>query len=109
MHKVECPSCAQTIRLEKEPKPGQLITCPTCNAALVVTTTSPLSVSWVALDDYGEETAADHDRWHKSKKHKKRYERDDAEDLEDTDDDLESFGKRRRPKRTRNLDDDYDF
>ncbi|MBN2502386.1 MAG: hypothetical protein JXB38_16510 [Anaerolineales bacterium] len=108
MHKVECPSCAQTIRLEKDPKVGQLITCSSCETALVVATISPLTLNWVALDDHVEENPADHDRRRKSKKHKKRYERDDTEDFEDTDDDVESFGKRRRPKRTRNLDDDYD-
>ena len=108
MHKVECPSCAQTIRLEKEPKPGQLITCSTCNTALVVTTISPLTVSWAALDDHAENSVG-HDHWRKSKKHKKRYEREDSEDSDDIDDDVESFGKRRRPKRTRNLDDDYDY
>ena len=108
MHKVECPSCAQTIRLEKEPKSGQLITCSTCNTALVVTTISPLAVSWAALNDHAE-NPVDNDHWRKSKKNKKRYEREESEDFEDIDDDVESFGKRRRPKRTRNLDDDYDF
>ena len=109
MHKVECPSCAQTIRFETEPKLGQFVTCSTCNTALVVSELNPLTLNWVALNEWTDENPAVYDRRHKSKKHKKRHDHDAVEDFEDDEDELESYDKRRHSKRTRNLDDDYDY
>ena len=111
MHKVECPSCAQMIRFESQPKLGQLFTCSACSAALVVSSTAPLSLNWVALNEWAGDGPSDYDRRHKPKKHKKRYaqQADADEDAEEDGDDFEAHGKRHRPKRSRSLDEDYDY
>ena len=110
MIKVECPSCGETIRFEKQPKLGQLITCSACKTALVVSATHPLTLNWVAADAWAPESPSEYDRRRKSKKHKNRHERNEDEnfDDEDDDDDLGPHGKSHHSKRSRNLDDDYD-
>jgi lysine biosynthesis protein LysW len=49
-----CPACGSQIRLRKQPKRGQFVTCHDCDSILEVTRLSPLRLEWAfdeAIDD----------------------------------------------------------
>lgn len=50
-HHAYCPECDTRIRFKKQPKIGQLTTCPECLERLEVVSTRPLEVDWALEDD----------------------------------------------------------
>lgn len=70
MDVVACPDCGQKIDLGSQPKLGQEVTCPYCEADLEVISLDPLELDWAYI-----EPATDEDDW------------DDLDDWDDWEDD----------------------
>ncbi|KAA3643813.1 MAG: hypothetical protein DWQ07_16995 [Chloroflexi bacterium] len=49
-----CPSCDSPIKVMKNPRIGQRIRCPHCDADLEVTWLDPIELDWFADDVYYE-------------------------------------------------------
>lgn len=67
MEVVACPDCGQKIDLGPQPKLGQEVVCPYCEADLEVISLDPLELDWAYVEPAAEE--------------------DDWEDMDDWDDD----------------------
>lgn len=53
---VECISCGTEIRFSAQPKMGEQVTCPDCDAALEVVWLDPVELDWpYDDDDYDED------------------------------------------------------
>jgi lysine biosynthesis protein LysW len=46
-----CPECDADINFRVEPREGQKITCPNCDAYLVVIGLHPIELDWVFEDE----------------------------------------------------------
>ena len=58
---AECPSCDTSIRFHKQPRMGQMLTCPECEEALEVRRLNPITLDW-AEDGYIDDEDEDDDR-----------------------------------------------
>lgn len=70
--KAICPSCGEWVKLLENPKIGQKITCPECEADLEVVEVSPVELDWAYLEGADE---LDDEDW------------EDEEELDDDDED----------------------
>jgi lysine biosynthesis protein LysW len=43
---VPCPDCGQEIEFDEPPEQGETVSCPNCWAYLVVSSLTPLRLSW---------------------------------------------------------------
>jgi lysine biosynthesis protein LysW len=50
MYTVFCIDCEKPIRLESQPKQGEIIVCPSCGTELEVINVEPTELDWVYLD-----------------------------------------------------------
>ena len=55
-HNTECPECAATVQITRQPLAGEVIRCTDCRAELEVTSISPLRVELApeVKEDWGE-------------------------------------------------------
>ena len=54
-----CPECDSDIELGKSPRKGQLITCPSCGAYLMVVGESPIELDWAIDEDEYDDSEDD--------------------------------------------------
>jgi alpha-aminoadipate carrier protein LysW len=57
-----CPDCGNEINLGRNPREGQSVTCPDCEADLEVISLDPLELDW-AYSDHDEEWDTPDDDW----------------------------------------------
>jgi lysine biosynthesis protein LysW len=48
--KAICPSCGEWVKLSDNPKMGQKITCPECEADLEVIEVNPIELDWAFME-----------------------------------------------------------
>ena len=60
MEATECISCGSEIKIRENPKMGQLVKCPRCDAELEVVWLDPVEVDWPFVDDYDDEDEEDY-------------------------------------------------
>lgn len=59
---AECISCGSEIKFSNQPKMGQTVTCPECDAELEVVWLDPVELDWPFDDDeYDEDDDYDFD------------------------------------------------
>jgi lysine biosynthesis protein LysW len=46
-----CPDCGIKIALGRDPKKGQMVTCPKCSAYLELINISPIELDWAIEDE----------------------------------------------------------
>ncbi|MFH1636492.1 MAG: hypothetical protein ABIG63_21125 [Chloroflexota bacterium] len=61
METAECISCEEKITFQIEPKMGQLVTCPKCDAQLEVVWLDPIELDWPFDDDEYDDDDDDND------------------------------------------------
>ena len=57
---AECISCGSEITFREDPKMGQMVKCPRCDAELEVVWLDPLELDWPFVDDYEDEDEEDY-------------------------------------------------
>jgi len=58
---AECPDCGETITLQGPVKIGQRVTCPDCEAELVIVETIPVELDWYDEEEMDEDEDEDED------------------------------------------------
>lgn len=62
--KANCISCQEMINLGNNPRLGDIVSCPKCDARLEITWTNPLELDWPADEyDYDDDEGYDDDEY----------------------------------------------